>query len=340
MTEVYSQEEFLLSFKELIKFFADNPNINNGINISSTDNLFASLTLESSAYETLVEQAAAKQTSPNSARLAKRFTEFITLIEDTQFENKLIPYEKITECVFGNTPEEMLHTFTSELRKYGDTYFNCEDQQSEEQELNKKNFYKIVRHIDLALIQKYSFADLKIRDMEKLRKENAELNNSLQILKNEAETQYKSLLTQFISILGIFAAILMGSIGALQGFTSLFANAHQLSLGKLLIISSIGASSVVVILFLLLNGIAKLIDRSLSSSKNENATLYEKHPTIIIVFGILIFISLIGVSLELSNIHLNLAWQGLWWIIPLLWMTYLLWALAKKDFLFFLRKSS
>lgn len=65
------------------------------------------------------------------------------------------------------------------------------------------------------------------------------------------------MITNFITILGIFAAILMGAFGSIQAFSSLFDNAVFLDLGKLLIISSVGASSVVLILFFLLNGIAE-----------------------------------------------------------------------------------
>lgn len=98
-----------------------------------------------------------------------------------------------------------------------------------------------------------------------MRKDYSDLKKQYSELKNEANKQYQSILAQFIAILGIFAAILMGAFGAIQGFTSLFSNAHKLSMGEILIISSIGASSIILILFFLLNGISKLIGRSLWS---------------------------------------------------------------------------
>lgn len=347
MNETVSEEEFLLSFEELILYFSKNPIQNTRSSINSPKDLFDQLSSNSNGVKlTILETSASTETNNISdEKLTKRFSNFIQLIEKTEFHNGLIPYDKITECVFENTPQEILYSFTNDLREHGNNYFSNLNIENDEDLRNKKAFYKIVRHIDLALIQKHSFANLKLGDMEELKqkneelkRKNEELNQLYADLKKDAENQYKNMLTQYISILGIFAAILMGAFGAIQGFTSLFSNADKLSLGKIYIISSIGAAAVLLILFLLLNSIAKLTGRSLSSSKKENANFIEKHPTLAIVFGILILTSLIGASIELSNINLQLAWQGLWWVLPLFWAVYLIEAVRRGKPLFFIKE--
>ncbi|WP_338749814.1 hypothetical protein [Bacillus sp. FJAT-52991] len=253
-------------------------------------------------------------------KLKRSFYTFMQKLEKTSFDYEIIPYDKITECVFENTPEEILFSFTADLRKRGEQYFNegnCINTANLDDA--KKKFYKILRHIDLAIVQKTNFTTLKIKEMDELKKDYLQLNESYSRLKEEAEAQYKGLLTQFISILGIFAAILMGAFGSIQGFTSLFNNAHKLSIGEILIISSIGCSGVILILFFLLNGIAKMTGLSLSSNTNSNK-IREKHPTLVITHFILILLLLIGSALILSNTHIKWAWQGIFFLMPALWL--------------------
>ncbi|MEO4053351.1 hypothetical protein [Solibacillus sp. CAU 1738] len=344
-----SEEQFLDRFRDLLLNF---PNLlktesSSGIRIDGLANLRQSLDS--------LSQNSQSGTVGNGSLLQTRIEEFIITISKTRFDNELIPYDKITEFVFIETPEELYFDFTTRLKTYGRQYFLKQatisqmsatdlleresDTTSEVPNIDlsncEKDFYRIVRHIDLALIQITKFASTKIEHLQSeydnLNDQFSQLNNQITQLKSAAELQYKNMLTQFISILGIFAAILMGAFGAIQGFTSLFANAIGLSIGKIFILSSIGASSVVLILFFLLNAIAKLTDRSLSSTSKKDGTLFEKHPSLVLIHGILVFIILIGASLELSNVNLKFAWQGLWWLVPLFWFIYFITAVYQRD---------
>ena len=352
MNEI-NEEQFLERFRDLLLSF---PNLlksesSTSIRVEGLNNLRQNLDSLSP-----VPNARPNQSVP---LLQTRIEEFIDTISNTKFDNKLIPYDKITEFVFIETPEELYFEFTTRLKTYGKQYFqrlsevsatvtSGETETETETETNldseqtsinasdcEKDFYRIVRHIDLALIQITKFASTKIEHLQSeydnLKDQYLQLNTQLTNLKNEAELQYKNMLTQFISILGIFAAILMGAFGAIQGFSNIFANANEIPLGKLLIISSIGASSVLLILFFLLNGIAKLTDRSLSSTKIENSSILKKHPTLVISHGILISITLIGAALILSNTVLKIAWQGIWWLMPALWIVYFIHAIKKAN---------
>lgn len=321
--------EFIQTLEDLIETFSNSQlpvNKQSADNRNPLENLMALMRQGQEMSATGADQV---YEYPDAKKLDRRFGAFIQHIETTSFHLDIIPYDKITECVFNKTPPEMLNKFTDELRNRGKEHFvNSTPPESSSHEIN---FLKIMRHIDLALVQKDSFTKIKLKEMDTLKHNYRELDIRYTNLKDEADRQYKNMLTQFISILGIFAAILMGAFGAIQGFTNLFDNAKDLPIGKLLIISSIGASSVILILFFLLNAIAKLTERSLSSIGKKKGTWHEKYPSLVIIHAILILIVFIGASLELSNISLQFAWQGFWWLFPISWLLYIVLATYKKD---------
>lgn len=328
------EEKFLTVLEELIETFSKHKIPNNPNNRTISD-------LANNIYHIISSgEVTATVTEVKDIKLDMKFSMFMEHVESTNFYQEIIPYDKITECVFEKTPTEILYSFTSELRTRGECYFKSRKDEPIDPKIldEEKTFLKIMRHIDLALIQKHNFANMQIKEMDMLKENYRKLDERYQALKDEADHQYKNMLTQYISILGIFAAILMGSFGAIQGFSNIFANAEKIPLGKLLIISSIGASSVLLILFFLLNGIAKLTGRSLSSTNETNSTILRKHPTLVLSHGILISIVLIGTALLLSNTTLYFAWEGLWWIVPILWIIYFIVAVSKNNPLFFLER--
>jgi hypothetical protein len=260
--------------------------------------------------------------------------QLISLLDE--FSVDLLPYGAISQFVFNNDSQDFMYF----IEKLEEMIFEVV---IEEDGDNYKKCLKLLEHLELAQQQRDALFEKQAKEIERLKRHNVTfIKNASQLrgmsdeIKELQETS-KNMTTNFITILGIFAAILMGAFGAIQGFTSLFSNAHNLGLGKLLIISSVGASSVVLILFLLLNGIAKLTSKSLSSSSNDKNSFIEKHPTLVIVYGILIFISLIGTALELSNVKLQFAIQGLWWFAPFLWIAYFITGVKRKDLLFFIK---
>lgn len=338
-------DDFFIVFEDLIKAFTENRKVvsieKKGFSKDFMEDF--DLGMEIEALQSSEVAASTEGNQSNTRKLNKKFDQFMEALEETTFVHHIIPYDKITKCVFENTPVEDLDEFTKDLHSRGNLYFSTKEETGgksvpsadTKEELNSERmYYKILRHIDLALVQKYTLMSMQMKEIEALRREQQQLINRYDQLKHEAETQNRNMLTQFITILGIFAAIMMGAFGTIQGFASLFANAQYLSMGKILIISSIGASSVILILFFLLNGIAKLTGRSLWSTKKTDGTLFEKHPSLIIIHGILISISFVGATLELSNVHLQFAIQGFWWIVPTLWTSYFFTAVHKKDFLF------
>lgn len=255
------EEEFFIVFEDLIKSFSENRKV-----VSVERKGFSKGFMEDFDSGTQIEPlqsdevaASSEGNHSNSRKLDRQFKQFMEALEETTFMHYIIPYDKITKCVFENTPVEDLDEFTKDLHSRGNSYFSTKEE-IEEKPIptagpreggmdSERMYYKILRHIDLALVQKYTLMSMQMKEIEVLRREQQQLINRYDQLKHEAETQNRNMLTQFITILGIFAAIMMGAFGAIQGFASLFANAYLLSIGEILIISSIGASSVILILF-------------------------------------------------------------------------------------------
>ncbi|MFC4558383.1 hypothetical protein ACFO3D_09180 [Virgibacillus kekensis] len=262
------------------------------------------------------------------------FQEFFDLLNEMEYD--LLPYAAASQFLYNNI-------------KNGEGFYliqSIEDSIKEEfdvtDEIYKKGL-KIVEHLELAQQQKealFAKQEEKIHYIEEMQKvlldkskkveELQKTTEDLQEANKKLQEENAKMTTNYITILGIFAAILMGAFGSIQGFTSIYENAYRLELFEVLIISSIGASSVILILFFLLNGVAKLTGKSLSSSKRESATLTERHPTLIIVHMMLVLLCLIAVALKLSNVNLNFAWEGLWWLLPIFWFIYILNVIKSK----------
>lgn len=354
MDDNKQEEKFLLAFSDLVAAYSKEFINSNSSDFSKNDSKASIELIDEGKENNLFFKNHSNQY--NSELLRNRFESFMNTINETRFEYGLIPYDKLTEIVFKEASEDSQFIFTQDLKQKAiDFFLNDETENSER---NQKCFYKIIRHINLALTQKSTIIEKKIAEIKRLQYDNQDLQlqyiqlndkaekqfkaiqqdakKNIENLKKEMKKQYDGMMSQYISILGIFAGILMGAFGAIQGFTSLFNNANKLPLGKILIISSIGASSVILILFFLLNGIAKLTGKSLSSARNnDEKRLMNRHPTIVIGYGILIFISLVGIAWQLIIRKVGLNWSDLWLMLPLTWLIYLLVCVYKNEIFIF-----
>lgn len=126
--------------------------------------------------------------------------------------------------------------------------------------------YKIIQHAELALSQKQSLYESLKNDIDSL-------NYSV----HSATEKYDNMMSNFISILGIFAAIMMATFGAIQGFTAIFSNENHYNLTTIILISCFGLFALISILFILLHSISKLIDKDLVNHYYEG-TFFSKYP--------------------------------------------------------------
>lgn len=269
----------------------------------------------------------------NPEHKSKSFRNLIKVIEKVTFIEDVVPYTEITKLIYKQTKynRELFDMLSDTLRTDWDNY--CDGQKSKQVEADDKQldtarkFLKIKEHIGLSVIQRNHISDRlseQLKHTEKRLKETdskfKELSGELELVEKKSHEKADKLVVQFITILGIFAAIMMGAFGSFQGFTNIFANAQDVPLGKILLISAAGASGVSLILFLLLHSISKLTSFTLSNcdcNKREKrgldiiqdtirsifegdselectCSLFNKYPTIFIINYLFYYIAVTG----------------------------------------------
>lgn len=215
----------------------------------------------------------------NNKRVEKLLNQLIE--ESKEVNPSLIPYSEITNIIFTNyynfsdSNSSFTEKFKSEFEKY--VVHNFGEGSSAHINPPKDNddvyskpsitdhieliidddernsllvVYKIIQHAELAISQKQSL-------YEELKDEVNNLNNHI----FDATQKYDNMMSNFISILGIFAAIMMATFGAIQGFSAIFTNENNYNLTTIILISCFGLFALISILFILLHSIAKLIDK-------------------------------------------------------------------------------
>lgn len=195
-----------------------------------------------------------------------------------------------------------------------------------------KIIYKMFEHIELAEAQKLN---LFIHQKEKLKSishsldsQNEQLEQQERLVKSQNkiikkqqklvksnEKVYSKVMSSFISILGIFSAILMGAFGGIKGFTSLFSTNKNLI--DLTIIATMGFIMLMIFTFLLLNSISKMTGEKLYENAKSN-WWFTRHPTLIISLSLAFCILfLLTFSKYHEAINKTLQTNNFWLIVTL-----------------------
>ena len=247
----------------------------------------------------------------------------------------VIPYSEITRLIYDDMldKKELLDSIDGNLMQDFESYQRQHDPSKEVTRI----FMKITEHVSLSIIQRNHISDSLSNRIGKISESarktemsvtdiNTELKEAIISAENAHEKADK-LIVQFIAILGIFAAIMMGTMGSFQSFTSIFSNAENIPIGKTLSISAAGASGVSLILFLLLHAISKLTSFSISNCDCSNkrigsisaslrlrafggslkskctCSLFNKYPTIFIVNYLFYYIAFTGFIFMYFNFY-------------------------------------
>ncbi len=280
--------------------------------------------------------------SEDKEKISDQFSSVIATV--SHFETELLPYSVASQFIYQVNGDDMEYFFQFFEDELEDRISN-----SDPDEPVFKKAIKLFEHLELANFQKeYLFKEQE----EKIASIAHEIKDYGRI-KDELEKNFKDTKTKFegiessvdnltlnlISILGIFAAILLGAYGSIQGFSNVFGNANEISLGKILVLSSVGASAVLVILFFLLNSIARLTNKSLSNSGDDIIT---KFPSLIFSHTILGLVFVIGITFELIKNNVKPDYYWLWLFVflfaliqvALIYKTKSLWGILNLKFFF------
>lgn len=175
-----------------------------------------------------------------------------------------------------------------EQTPFSDTEVEVDEDSIREDENKITISYKIFEHLKLAISQKEGLYE----------KQTTEINNLTNSIENTKE-KYENMTSNYISILGIFAAILMTAFGGIQSFTSIYQN-NSYPLDDSLLIACIGFMGIILLIFLLMNSIAKLTGNKLDSKTNSDKW-YLRHPTLINSFILLSTIILVILMWKVIN---------------------------------------
>lgn len=172
------------------------------------------------------------------------------------------------------------------------------------------NFFKFLDHINLAILQK-EFIKNNIKLFEN---KSDNLENRIKVIQRRLLNKYREaeqkieelsqnkskIYSEFTVILGIFSAIVFATFGGLEILENILGNIKEVSTPKLIVFSSFSVIAIVFLLFILLSGIARIIDKNIRSCNCSNSTLcphsiFTKYPAIVVVCFVLFYTSLIGV---------------------------------------------
>lgn len=180
-------------------------------------------------------------------------------------------------------------------------------------------FYKIIEHLRLAINQKNGLYTEQKIDI---------LNLTDKI--NQTKETYDSMISNYISILGILAAILMTAFGGIQAFTAIYNKSNGFSVVDSVIIACIGFLGIILMIFMLLNGISKLAGKSISSN-NGKGRWFQRHPTLLYSFTILSSIIIILLTYKMVIYKPVYSHYWLFYAIPVCYIILLICTIKKIE---------
>lgn len=174
----------------------------------------------------------------------------IESIDDYIKAGDRIIYSEITTIVYAMTPEEQ-GTFNSNLETLMDYALS---EESKTPKVMQDTVIRLWDHVHLAMKQ-----DGNVKEI--LEKSTSEAKQSL---RDELYKEFKGIEKEYITILGIFASIIISFVAGITFLTSVFENMHSVGIYRLVLV-------ILLIGFVLLNTINLLVRYIFRLNKAENS---------------------------------------------------------------------
>ena len=174
----------------------------------------------------------------------------IESIDDYIKAGDRIIYSEITTIVYAMTPEEQ-GTFNSNLETLMDYALS---EESKTPKVMQDTVIRLWDHVHLAMKQ-----DGNVKEI--LEKSTSEAKQSL---RDELYKEFKGIEKEYITILGIFASIIISFVAGITFSTSVFENMHSVGIYRLVLV-------ILLIGFVLLNTINLLVRYIFRLNKAENS---------------------------------------------------------------------
>ena len=175
---------------------------------------------------------------------------------------------------------------------------------------------RIYESIDLAIIQyKYFFdklseANQKLNDVNKKYKKSSKRFSKAAARFEMSSKKLDNSTSEFISMLGIFSALIFAVFGGFDSLKSIFTNINKVSVSTVIINSSLLMIGLIILIFLLIQSISILSEKTFLACGCENISkcshkFYERYPIFSFSIGLFLVTLLLGLLCR-ENIKLPL----------------------------------
>lgn len=218
----------------------------------------------------------------NDELVIQKTKDFLEKLKDVTFPGGVLQYSLISEKMFDKKYSiEAAENISEKILKAAELNFQ---EFLDSDEMLKVRFYKLIDHIQLAsfqiseiaqhsiekhddLMQEILQSRIELENLKKAYEDNikeTEDNIKKDLLKTkiEIEKELSKVYVQFVTILGIFSAIVLSVFGGLQLITSSFQNLHKIPAWKAVLMSSLIALAVLCMLFLLTRWVSTITNRT------------------------------------------------------------------------------
>ncbi|MDU5511627.1 hypothetical protein [Enterococcus gilvus] len=249
--------------------------------------------------------------------LSNKSKAIVDMLKAINIEKSPSPYDSLTKYIFNHeikNADEVIAFFDVSQ----EIFENAVSLDSDDYQNIEVFFNSIRRHIKLAVIQQVYIKKNSIeafRISEKAEKKINILESQIEVAQAdlekaglEIEKMEKvkgSIYTEFIAILGIFSALIFGLFGGFDGLSKAIVSiSNEWSMGRVLIISSGIMLCLTLLIFGLLQWVARITDRKLTScdcykkGSECNHSLFQRHRTLFSLVLSFIFVFLIGEYIE------------------------------------------
>ncbi|MFK4965180.1 hypothetical protein [Lactococcus garvieae] len=222
-----------------------------------------------------------------------------------------LPYDRITQFIYSEKIYEtsVIDQVIAELIEY----VRLDEKGVESQKkYAEKCLQKILRHIHLALVQ-YDFIEKNIEEKQSsinsIMQELYKAQTELESFNSKVTEVEKSIYTNQMSVLGIFAGIVTAFIGGFGVTINVFSNlVNKVPLAKIVSISSILFIGIVCVIYLLLTISSRIINHE---RLNENAK--RVFYLVIRILALMCLGSALIYQLQFSNSTPIFEQQGIWY---------------------------
>lgn len=224
-------------------------------------------------------------------------------------------YDDLKSDEYGNTKMPYWLDNVEALKQYiekNKSSFKAEDKK-EILELPDK----IKENIELAIIQYKQFFDQlteAYNELKKVNKEYKKVSGRLSKASEDYKKASKNLdnsSSNFISMLGIFSALIFAVFGGFDAFKSIFTNINKASISVIIINSSVLMIGLIILIFLLIQSISILSGKNFLACGCKNISkcnhkFYERYPLFSFSIGLFLFTLLLGL---LCKENIRLPWN-------------------------------